>query len=198
MKKIIIILLIPVFTQAQKLDGAWGLTWGISVDSTIKIIKENKGYTPEIQRSDTLTDLIFTNVKWGLETSISTRVQFYKDSLYSIVGHFIPTEPEEFFKTYKSLKNSITEKYFAPQRDIEEYKKPYTKDDSDTKKVHAILNGYGNVECAWEFLLASKFENNGLIALKITSDWGIVLWYQDGKISEIINKQVYHKLNDDF
>ncbi len=198
MRKLILGLLIPVFTHAQKLEGVWELKWGTSVDSAITIIKESKGYTPQLKKTDTTVTLIFMNSKWGFETSTFTRLEFYKDKLYSAIAFFTPDTPDEYFKLYTALKNSITEKYFTPQMDKEEFSQPFTKDDPNNKKMYAILKGYAHVGCSWDFSLASKFENNGVIALTITNDSGIILWYRDGNISNIVSKQVDEKAKKDF
>lgn len=198
MKKIIFILLIPVITYGQNFEGAWGLKWGVSLDSAIKIIKQEKGISPEIKKTDTTTTLIYKNAKWGVESSLFTRLEFYKNKLYTIYAFFFPDDGYKFIPIYKYLKKTISEKYSLPQIDVEEYKEPYTKEDPDNKKLYAILNGYGTIGCIWNFSNEPNSEKNVNIGLSLSKDVGIMLSYEDGDISKVVRKMENQKSRKDF
>lgn len=197
MKSFLLFLLIPALSYGQELEGAWGLKWGISVDSAITKIKETKGYTSQIKKTDSTTTLIFMNAKWGFETSAVTRLEFYKGKFYSSIAIFIPDRGDQLIKVYNVLKNTITEKYFAPQKDVEEYKENFNKEDPDNKKGYAILKGYALIGCSWNFDSLNS-QNASTITLNVNKDSGIILWYQDGKMSKIVDGQVSQKAQSDF
>lgn len=198
MKIILLILLLPFSVSSQNLEGVWELKWGISVDSAINSIKKKKGYTPEIIKTDTTTTLLFKNAQWGFQTSNLTRLEFYKDKLYSAYGFFTPANPEDYLDVYNSIKRSISQKYFLPTEEKEEYKPPFKDSDSNKMKVYAILKGYATIVCSWTFTTEPKDKNVGFIGLTITKDIGIILLYQDGNLSEIINKQATNQALKDF
>ncbi len=198
MKKIIFILLIPVITYGQNFEGAWGLKWGVSLDSAINIIKQEKGISPEIKKTDTTTTLIYMKAKWGIEASLFTRLEFYKNKLYTIYAFFVPDEGYKFMTTYKYLKSSISDKYSLPQKDMEMYKEPYTKEDPDNKKIYAILNGFGIAVCIWNFSITPNSEETGNIILMIDKNAGVILQYRDGDISKMVMEKNNQKNRKDF
>lgn len=195
---IFIFFLQPIITHGQKLEGVWGLKWGTSVDSAIIKIKKSKGYIPKIKSTDTTTVLVYLDAKWGSETSIATRLCFYKNKLYQGVGSFLPDSPKEFFDTYYNLKQSINDKYFEPQVDFEQYTPPYSKDDSFTQKFTAIFEGYGGLKCDWNFSLKSNLEYDGEITLAFIKETGIILIYEDGIISQKLSKILDDRNKKDF
>ena len=81
---------------------------------------------------------------------------------------------------------------------MEMYKEPYTKEDSDTKKIYAILNGFGVAACIWNFSIAQNSEETGNIILLIDKNAGVILQIKDGDISKMIMEKTNQKTRKDF
>lgn len=198
MKILILILLLPFSSIAQSFEGAWGLKWGINMDSAISIIKMEKGIIPVINKTDTISTLVYSKAKWGIKSSSMTRLEFLNNHLYAVYAFFIPDVPAEFIETYGYLKKMISNKYGFPQKDIEDYKEPYSVKDAENKKAYAILSGYGTLACVWNFSISPNTEEIGNIILNFSKDSGIVLWYKDGDVSKSVSEGINKKIMRDF
>lgn len=180
MKNIILLLVVSILacreTSAQdRLDGCWGLKFGMGQDSVIKIVKSKLSITPSAINKETI---IYKNA--GIETGTADVIKlcFYDGEFYGLHAFFSPEDQQEMLTSYRSMKDAISKQYFEAQISL-------TRGEATTGSI-------------WNFPGSEGAATNGEILLSMGGKMSIQLSYLDGKRSEKVKKLASHKTKDGY
>lgn len=180
---LILLVSIPIYSFAQyKIDMEIPSFWGVPFKSTKEQVKKLMS-----EKSDCIfgafdnesNTLIYLGGNFNGYKVASSGFQFYNDCFYSGLVLLESTSETFVITNYKTLKKDLTTKYTLPTLDIENYKFPFKKGDSE--QIEAIRLGKADFRSQWIFKHAT-------ILITIDSDLKIMVGYSDSMIKDIVDK----------
>ena len=196
-KKVFFILILAVslhFSYAQKLDSFWGLKLYMKKDSVVASLKKRIGKIPSDKKDN---ELIYEDCAFGSYKATIIKLYFEHDSLFRGYFYLVPESDPKIIDFYNDVKNSLTNKWFPPQKDVESYKYPYKKGDGD--EVQAIRGGYATIGAIWVFYNSELSEDdNSQITLWLDKSMYLSLYYVDTIITPRLKKKSQIESSSDY
>lgn len=178
----ILLVSIPIYSFAQyKIDmeitGFWGVPFKSTKEQVKKLMAEKKDCVFGAFDSETNTFVYMGGSFNGYKVDCAG-LTFYNDSFYYGLVLLKSTSETFVITNYKTLKRDLTTKYTLPTIDIENYKFPFKKGDSE--QVEAIRLEKADFQTHWHFTHAK-------IILKIDKNLTISVAYFDDMIKDIVD-----------
>lgn len=162
MKRILISLMVSLFALASfAQDDSQHLSFkGVPIDGTYK------SFTAKLKQKGFKQDpsdprFLLGNFAGYSDCKVVTLSDEQKDLVYGVGVIFQETNSWQIlYSNYSSLKTMLTTKYGEPYQEIEEFQRPYSADD-DNSKIYEVKMGRSN----FKTVFANKI---GQIVLQIT------------------------------
>lgn len=180
--------------KLKALESCWGIPFGTTRDSIIKMVKKKSGKIPK--QTGEKGVLIYENCSFGSSYAKEITLLFVDGLFYGSYVVFKPENTPSIFDLYKQIKGDITEKYFKPQSDVESYKYPYEKGDGHVST--AILTGHATISSIWEFARSEKTRGSGMIVLVAENNGTVGMHYRDGFLSKLAEMDLSKQMKDDY
>lgn len=180
----LILLNINVFAQYdsnKKLTGFWGIKFGSSYNEVKSLMNQKQGcvYNPESSSKS----LIYSDGKFAGEKIDFLSLSFHNGKFYKAICILNPFSESTLFTTYESIKQDLSNKYFDPNNEIEEYIYPYKKGDGN--ELTAIKTDKAAFGSIWNF-------NNESITMLIDNKLRIALFYDNDNVKRVV-EELYKK-----
>jgi hypothetical protein len=193
------ITLCSYFTSlAQKdtlhIDGLMGIKFGEIRQNVAKAIEAKGGKRLQPNNPDTTT-VTYIDLNFAGRKTFLTVFKFYNNRFYTGFVLFKPDLETHAIEDFNDIKREISSKYYVTDKDFEQYKSPYEKNDGYTET--AIKIGKAEFATFWKFKSLDNSEDD-YIVLKIKPSMLIELMYQDGKLTAIANREEEKKVLNDY
>ncbi|HYD22212.1 MAG TPA: hypothetical protein VEB40_12105 [Flavipsychrobacter sp.] len=188
------LLLIPVFSFGQKLDGCWGLKFYAGQAHVKSEISSKTGRDPETKSNENL--LYYKDCEFAGRHAQEILLLFFNDSLYGMEVVFVPGKEPDILNLYSNIKDELVRKYWFPQLEAERYEYPFEK--GDKYYLTAIQGGYVTIGSIWYFPRQGKENVDGEIMLNVKDTLRIKLTYRDGLLSKRILEMIEKEKESDY
>lgn len=166
---IVSILLCNVVFAQDKLDGCWGLKFGMGQDSIVRIVKSRLSITPSTINKEMI---IYKNTTLGTDKADVIKIYFQDGEFYHLDAFFFPEDLRQIPGIYESVKDAISNQYYQPQISVQS----------------AIKGDPSTIGAIWNFPHSETTDINGEILLSIKEKKYIQLSYLDGERNKRVKK----------
>lgn len=180
----LILLNINVFAQYDSnktLTGFWGIKFGSSYDEVKSLMNQKQGCVYSAESST--KSLIYSGGKFAGEKIDFLSLSFHNGRFYKAICILNPFSELNIFTTYEAIKQDMSNKYFDPNNEIEEYIYPYKKGDGhEFTAIRTDKAAFGSI---WNF-------DNESITMLIDNQLRIALFYDNEKVKRVVD-ELYKK-----
>lgn len=149
-------------TEADSLNGFWGIPFSSSRAKVISILK-SKGILVEPSKVDPDNLITVKKQMFGGRESFTMIFSFYKGT-FCKCAIFYETKVPKIEDDFNSIMHQINKRYFIGKR-TSNFKYPYQENGEDSE--YAISFGFGELTCEWDFAFnkieLSTFNSNNSV-----------------------------------
>ena len=137
--------------ELTTMNGAFGLTFGMSVDSASTVMNQKGG--TEILKGETI--LVHIGINFAGRSNATSTLVFDNNMLGIISFEFTPELTAKTQQYFDELKNDLSVKYGDPVC-IRKFTGIYK--DGDGYEMQAVKKGNGTIFCEWSFAFGNRIK----------------------------------------